>query len=232
MYNFKEMKVGDIVTNDFRTAQVFKNYGIDFCCGGNVKLESIAKEKNIDLDEIEGKLKNPEGIGGGTAALNYKDWSPDFLADYIVNQFHNKVYRNIQQIMEYVTKIAQVHGERHPELYEISEIFKLIYTEMPVHQRQEEKIFFPAIKEVLNTGDKEAKEIIHSQLKDMKEEHEMIGGSMDRINVLSNGYEIPSDACKTYMVAYKMLEEFEDDLHVHVHLENNILFPKAEKLAN
>ena len=79
---------------------------------------------------------------------------------------------------------------------------------------------------------KEAKEIIHSQLKDMKEEHEMIGGSMDRINVLSNGYEIPSDACKTYMVAYKMLEEFEDDLHVHVHLENNILFPKAEKLAN
>ena len=232
MYNFKEMKVGDIVTNDFRTAQVFKNYGIDFCCGGNVKLESIAKEKNIDLDEIEGKLKNPEGIGGGKAALNYKDWSPDFLADYIVNQFHNKVYRNIQQIMEYVTKIAQVHGERHPELYEISEIFKLIYTEMPVHQRHEEKIFFPAIKEVLNTGDKEAKEIIHSQLKDMKEEHEMIGGSMDRINVLSNGYEIPSDACKTYMVAYKMLEEFEDDLHVHVHLENNILFPKAEKLAN
>ena len=97
--------------------------------------------------------------------------------------------------------------------------------------QQAEKVFFPAIKEAQQNGTTQAKNIILSQLKDMREEHDLIGRSMDEINVLSNAYELPADACKTYMVAFKMLEEFEDDLHVHVHLENNILFPKAEKLA-
>jgi regulator of cell morphogenesis and NO signaling len=231
MTNLKEMNVGDIVTNDFRTAQVFKEFGIDFCCGGNVKLESIAKEKNIDLETIENELINVESRSGGTVAMDYKNWNPDFLADYIVNQYHNKVYRNIPQISEYVNKIAQVHGGRHPELIRINDLFQLISQEMPIHQRQEEKVFFPAIKEAQQNGTTQAKNIILSQLKDMREEHDLIGRSMDEINVLSNAYELPADACKTYMVAFKMLEEFEDDLHVHVHLENNILFPKAEKLA-
>lgn len=230
MEKLKGMKIGDIVTNDFRTAQVFKEYGIDFCCGGNVTLESIANEKDIKLDALVDKLTNLEGRNGG-AALNYKDWAPDFLSDYVVNQFHQKVYQNLPIISQYVEKIALVHGENHPELHEINELFRLINAEMPVHQRQEEDVLFPAIKEVMKNGTAEAKKIIHDQLKDMHEEHELIGGSMDRINVLSNSYELPPDACKTYMVAYKMLEEFEDDLHVHVHLENNILFPKAEKLA-
>ncbi len=230
MENLKEMKVGDIVTNDFRTAQVFKEFGIDFCCGGNVTLESIASDKNIPLETIVDKLTNLEGRNGGIA-MNYKDWAPDFLSDYIVNQFHYKVYENLPVISEYVEKIAQVHGDRHSELHRINELFRLINTEMPVHQRQEENVFFPAIKEVMKTNSDEAKKIVISQLKDMREEHDLIGGAMDEINVLSGGYQLPADGCKTYEVAFKMLEEFEDDLHVHVHLENNILFPKAEKLA-
>ncbi len=230
MEKLKNMRVGDIVTDDFRTAEVFKEFGIDFCCGGNVKLESIADEKKIRLDTLVEKLTNLDSRGGG-AAMNYKDWAPDFLSDYIVNQFHQKVYRNLPSIVQYVEKIAEVHGERHPELYQINELFKLINSEMPVHQRQEENVFFPAIKEVMKSGSEEAKKIIISQLKDMREEHDLIGGTMDEINKLSGGYMLPSDACKTYEVAYKLLEEFEDDLHAHVHLENNILFNKAEKLA-
>lgn len=230
MMDLKEMKVGDIVTNDFRTAEVFKEYGIDFCCGGHVTLQSIAEEKNIQLAELENKLTNLDGRGSGVA-MNYKDWEPDFLSDYIVNQFHQKVYKNISTIKAYVDKIADVHAERHPELTRIKELFDLIHNEMPVHQRQEEDVFFPAIKEVMKTGSDKAKQIVVEQLKDMYEEHDLIGGSMDEINHLSRGYTLPADGCNTYMVAYKMLEEFEDDLHAHVHLENNILFKKAEKLA-
>ena len=98
MEKLKNMRVGDIVTDDFRTAEVFKEFGIDFCCGGNVTLESIADEKKIRLDTLVEKLTNLDSRGGG-AAMNYKDWAPDFLSDYIVNQFHQKVYRNLRLII-------------------------------------------------------------------------------------------------------------------------------------
>lgn len=189
----KEMKVGDIVTDDYRAAEVFKQYGIDFCCGGNQNL--------------------------------------DFLCDYLVNEFHNKVYRVLPPLSAYLNKIADVHGNNHPELIEIAELFSLINTEMPVHQHQEENIFFPAIKELVQTNSSEAKRILNSQISLMMEEHELIGGTMDKISVLTHHYLVPEDGCNTYRVTYQMLEEFEDDLHTHVHLENHILFPKALKLA-
>ena len=228
--DLKEMKVGDIVTKDFRTAQVFKTYGIDFCCGGNVSLKEITAKKNIYLEKIETELTNLVGRNSNLN-LNYQDWEADFLADYIVNQYHNKVVRVTPQLTEYVNKIARVHGERHPELIEIDKRFEVVVKELLTHQTQEENILFPAIKEALSQGTQKSKYTIKAQLKDMLKDHDMIGKTMDEINALSNNYKLPNDACKTYMVAFKMLEEFEDDLHVHVHLENNILFPKIEKLA-
>jgi len=153
------------------------------------------------------------------------------LCDYIVNEYHNKVYNVLPQLMAYLNKIVQVHGAHHPELKEIANLFALINTELPIHQHQEENVFFPAIKELVSTNSSEAKKIINSQITPMIDEHELIGGTMDKINVLSKSYVVPADGCNTYRVTYKLLEEFEDDLHTHVHLENNILYPKALKLA-
>ncbi|MHB9056664.1 MAG: iron-sulfur cluster repair di-iron protein [Paludibacteraceae bacterium] len=226
MKNLKEMKVGDIVTDDYRAAEIFKQQGIDFCCGGSQSLEQAAKEKKVDIAELEYKLNNLDAVVTGNQ-LNFKNWKPDFLCDYIVNEYHNKVYNVLPQLTAYLDKIVQVHGDRHPELKKIAELFTLINTELPVHQHQEENVFFPAIKELVRANSSEAVRIINSQIAPMMDEHELIGGTMDKINVLSKGYVVPADGCNTYRVTYKLLQEFEDDLHTHVHLENNILFPKA-----
>lgn len=230
MKDLRSMKVGDIVTEDFRAAEIFKREGIDFCCGGNQSLELAAKEKNLNIDEIEYKLNNLDEVVSNRQ-LNYNDWNLDFLCDYIVNEYHNKVYKLLPQLMTYLNKLVQVHGANHPELKEIADLFLLVKTELPIHQRQEEEVFFPAIKEALRTNSVQAKEIITSQIAPMMDEHELIGGTIDKINVLSKRYSVPDDGCNTYRLTYKLLEEFEDDLHTHVHLENNILYPKALNLT-
>ena len=230
MKNLKDMKVGDIVTADYRAAEVFKKYGIDYCCGGNQSLDRAASEKKLDVAELELKLNHLDEVETNHQ-LNYKDWNPGFLCDYIVNEFHNKVYRVLPELMAYLDKIEKVHGANHPELKEIANLFALINTELPIHQHQEENVFFPAIKELENTDATDAKRIINTQYAQMMEEHELVGGTMDKIKVLSKNYLVPDDGCNTYRVTYKMLEEFEDDLHTHVHIENNILFPKAVALA-
>ena len=230
MKEFKKLRIGEIVADDFRAAEVFKKAGIDFCCGGNQSLEEVAKEKDLNIAELENKLNNLETVVQGSQP-NYKDWNLDFLCDYIVNEYHSKVYRVLPQIMDYLNKIVQVHGAGHPELKDIADLFSLVNTELPIHQQQEENVFFPAIKEALSSNSAKAKEIVNSQITLMMEEHELIGGTVDKISALSNHYSVPDDGCNTYHVTYKLLEEFEEDLHVHVHLENNILYPKALNLT-
>jgi regulator of cell morphogenesis and NO signaling len=230
MKDLRSMKVGDIVTEDFRAAEIFKQEGIDFCCGGSQSLEQAAKEKNLDIAEIEYKLNNLDEVVSNRQ-LNYNDWNLDFLCDYIVNEYHNKVYKLLPQLTAYLNKLVQVHGANHPELKDIADLFSLVNTELPIHQKQEEEVFFPAIKEALYTDSVQAKEIITSQIAPMMDEHELIGGTIDKINVLSKKYSVPDDGCNTYRLTYKLLEEFEDDLHTHVHLENNILYPKALNLT-
>jgi len=230
MKNLKEMKVGDIVTDDYRAAEIFKQQGIDFCCGGNQSLEQAAKGKKLDIAALENKLNNLDKVTTNNQ-LNFKDWNLDFLCDYIVNEYHKRVIIVLAQIMAYLERIVQVHGALHPELKEIADLFSLINIELPIHQRQEESVFFPAIKDVLITNSSHSKVIINSQNSLMMDEHELIGDTMDKIKVLSDNYSVPADGCNTYQVTYKLLEEFENDLHIHVHLENNILYPKALKLA-
>ncbi len=231
MKNYRILKIAEIVTEDIRTAEVFKKVGIDFCCGGNQNLGEACKEHNIDLDELEISLDTIENHNTNSAH-DYKTWNVDFLCDYIVNTHHKTVLRLLPQIVAYTQKIAEVHGANHPELLEIEELFAQINTELLQHLDHEETVLFPAIKKQLQANDEEAKATIISEIARMTGEHEFAGGAMDHINKISKNYAVPEDGCNTYRVAYKLLEEFEDDLHVHVHLENNILYPKALVLAN
>jgi len=226
MEKLKNVQVGEIVTRDFRAAEIFKAVGIDFCCGGAQSLEEACKEKNLDLSSLETELTNLEQTSGNNA-LNFKDWNLDFLCDYIQNTHHKTVLRLLPQLVGYTRKIADVHGAHHPELVTIADMFVEINAELLQHLRNEEEVLFPTIKEVMSSGSAEAKKVVVSEITRMKGEHEFAGGAMDKINVLSGGYSVPEDGCSTYEVTYKLLEQFEDDLHVHVHLENNILYPKA-----
>jgi len=230
MENYKTIKIGEIVTNDFRAAEIFKNAGIDFCCGGNQSLEQACNDKKIDISTLESKL-NELRNSSPDSSHDFNQWSVDFLCDYIVNTHHKTVLRLLPQLTAYTQKIAEVHGSHHPELYEIAALFYQINVELLQHLKNEEEVLFPAIKDLLQTNSPMSKATIVSEIKRMSKEHEFAGGAMDKINVLSNNYLVPSDGCNTYLVTYKLLEEFEDDLHIHVHLENNILYPKSLMLT-
>ncbi len=227
-----EMTIGEFVAGDYRTSKVFEKYGIDFCCGGKVALSAVCREKGLDVDvimrEIESVKSTPLDRG-----QNFSAWDPSFLADYIVNTHHAWLRENMEQIAVYARKVAEVHGANHPEVKEIAKIFDKIATDMTAHLREEEEVFFPAVKRISEAGKSGAKadgrdlDVIRDSLKKFDAEHSEIGDAVHEIRRLSGDYSIPADACNTYMVTYRKLREFEDDLHKHVHLENNILFPKA-----
>jgi len=229
MKNYKTKTIGEIVADDFRAAAIFKNAGIDFCCGGNQSMEQACTEKQIDISQLEKSLLELENTVADSSQ-NFNEWDLDFLCDYIVNTHHKKVTRLIPELSGYTKKIAEVHGNHHPELLEIAELFSKIAVELKQHLKKEEEVLFPAIKDVLKTNSVSSKEIIASEISRMKGEHEFAGGAMDKINILSLNYKVPPDGCNTYQVTYKLLKQFEDDLHIHIHIENNILYPKALEL--
>ena len=224
--------IGEYVATDYRTARVFEKYGIDFCCGGKVSLSATCKEKALDLKtilgEIEGVKNDPTERG-----QDYDSWELPFLSDYIINIHHAYLKGNTDQILAYVLKIEEVHGANHPELHHIARIFTKIASDMAAHLIFEETVFFPVIKKTattIKTGrvpEKEDIDTIMTALDKLSQEHDEIGDSVHEIRHLSMDYKIPGDACNTFMLTYQKLKEFEDDLHKHVHLENNILFVKA-----
>ena len=227
--------VGAIVADDYRTAGVFEKHGIDFCCGGNISLAEICRDKGLDpatLQQEIAKIKNAPVV----RSRNYAAWALPFLADYIVNTHHLYLNENTPQIAAYADKIAEVHGAHHPEVVEIAAIFAGIATDMAGHLREEEEVLFPAVRRLDAarragaTPEAFDLETISSSLVKLDHEHEEIGDAVHTIRRLAMGYAIPDDVCNTFAVTYQKLKEFEDDLHKHVHLENNILFPKAARL--
>jgi regulator of cell morphogenesis and NO signaling len=227
--------IGEIVAQDYRAAAVFEKYGIDFCCGGQTLLTTACQTKNLDLKsvqrEIETVKKEPLQRN-----RNYAAWSLSFLADYIVNTHHAYLNEEMGPIGSYLHKIVDVHGGNHPGLTLIAAIFDKITSDMKQHLREEEEFLFPAIKRVEAATNSASKpqdtdcEVIKTSLEKLCHEHEEIGDAVHEIRHLSKDYAIPEDACNTFALTYRRLKEFENDLHRHVHLENNILFLKAEQL--
>lgn len=227
--------IGEFVADDYRTAKVFERYGIDFCCGGNVALSAACRQKGVDpaliLREIEEAKSEPI-----ERSQNFGAWELPFLADYIVTIHHSYIKENAGQIASYARRIAEVHGARHPEVIEIAAIFDKIAADLAPHLREEEEVFFPAVKradgarKAGKAPEQQDLDAIRGDLAKLRREHEEVGEAIHSIRQLAKEYAIPADACNTYAVTYQKLREFEDDLHKHVHLENNILFLKAEQL--
>ena len=224
--------LGQIAAKDLRKAQVFKKYGLDFCCGGKKTVKEACAEKGLDVTKVEKELQQADTMPS-SRPLPYGDWSLDFLSDYIVNTHHSYVRKNLPDIKAYAEKVMRVHGNHHPELLRINLLVQDIYAELMAHMVKEERVLFPYIKELVaatnNTRPVHAASFgtVQNPINMMEMEHELVGKNLDEIRVLSNNYLLPEDACASYSLLYRMLDEFEDDLHLHIHLENNILFPKA-----
>ncbi|HEX9023718.1 MAG TPA: iron-sulfur cluster repair di-iron protein [Geobacteraceae bacterium] len=229
-----EKTIGELVAEDYRVAKVFEQLGIDFCCGGNVALSAACAEKGIHLELVLGEIEEAK------SALverdqNFSAWDLSFLADYIVNNHHSYINETSGKLAAYCDKVASVHGGNHPEVIEIAGLFLSVASELASHLREEEEVLFPAVKRaegaVKAGGQPEGsdRETINGCIA-LVHEHEKVGDAIHTIRSLSKDYALPGDACNTFMLTYRMLREFEDDIHKHVHLENNILFPKATRL--
>ena len=227
--------LGEIATKDLRKAEIFKKYGLDFCCGGKKTVRQACAEKGIDATKVEAELQSAE-VAAFTRPLPYNDWSLSFLADYIVNTHHSYVSKSLPELRTYATKVAKVHGAHHPELIPVRQLVEDINEELTGHMVKEENILFPFIKQ-LEAAKSNGKKVepsgfgtVENPINMMEHEHEAVGKNLEKIRVLTNNYALPEDACASYKLLFKMLEEFESDLFIHIHLENNILFPKALKL--
>lgn len=226
-------RIGDIVSDNYHAAGVFKEFGIDFCCGGGISLKKACEKKKIDVNEVLAKL-NRLITSNQPSDQNYKAWEPGYLIDYIEQTHHNFVRTKVAEITGYAAKVASVHGERNPENIVIYEKFMALSKEMMDHLQSEEERVFPLIREIYRSRMQnelipdEIIEALQNELTQMEDEHEAAGDLMKQIRKLANDFTPPAGACRTWQILYQNLEGFEEDLHKHVHLENNILFKKAE----
>ena len=224
--------IGELVAQDYRTASVFRKYSIDFCCQGNRTILDACVKKGIDTADV---LQDLETVTRerGNDATDYKSWPLDLLADYIEKRHHRYVETRILEIKPYLDKICRVHGDRHPELYEIQTEFNAASGELAAHMKKEEFILFPFVRKMAKAKEEGSKVstpqfgTVQNPVQLMMDEHSTEGDRFSRIETLSNNYTAPPDGCSTYQVTFALLKEFEQDLHLHIHLENNILFPKT-----
>lgn len=224
--------IGEIVTHDFRTAALFSKLGIDFCCRGHRTIEEVSQKKGLDATQLQRELdeilqKTESG------SIDFKSWPLDLLADYVEKTHHRYIEEKTPVLLAFLHKLCKVHGERHPELFEINRLFTESAQDLAAHLKKEELILFPFVRKMVNariTGKKFERPqfgTVENPIEMMKHEHDTEGERFREIARLTNHYTAPADGCNTYRTAFLMLEEFEQDLHKHIHLENNILFPNA-----
>lgn len=229
-----ENTVADIVSTNSKTADVFKKYGIDFCCGGGISIEKVCEKRKINTKHLIAELElvcnttKPE--------LDYNNWELDFLADYIINVHHKYVTDAIELLDNYSNIVVKVHGNNHPIVTEVAQLYLHARTELLLHMQKEENILFPYIKNMVHANRRGLIVAlphfgsVQNPIKMMNLEHEHAGEIFKKIAELTYNYMPPEWACNTIKVYFSKLQEFEQNLHLHVHLENNILFPKAIQL--
>lgn len=225
-------KVGSLVAKDYRLAEVFRKHNIEFCCNGDRTIEDACLQGSIHAPGLIQELIAQNGRPG-KSIINYRKWPIDLLANYIERKHHRYVTEKIPVIKSYLAQLHKAHKDGHPELFKIAELFDETAGELSKHMKKEELILFPYIQNMAKAKDSGYKLTrppfgsAEGPIRMMNQDHDMEGERLRKISQLSNNYTVPADGCNTYKVAFALLNEFEKDLHLHIHLESNILFPKA-----
>lgn len=226
--------VGDIVKESYKAAPVLEGHNIDFCCGGNISLNEACNKASVDVDtlipQLEEVMKEEDFDARFIQSLDL-----DQLADYIEKRHHSYVKEKIPFLKAKLEKLCNAHGGNHPELFDVARMFEESAANLSAHLMKEELVLFPQVRKLAkaNRGeqvDLEQFQGVDSPIKVMLAEHDAEGDRFRAISEITNGYRTPDDGCNTYEVTMRTLQEFEEDLHRHIHLENNILFPGALKL--
>ncbi|HEU5458086.1 MAG TPA: iron-sulfur cluster repair di-iron protein [Terracidiphilus sp.] len=230
-----ETTVRDIALEQPASIRVFERFGIDYCCGGRKPLSQACEERSVEtravLDAIE-----EAAAGGGAQARDWAQTKLEAICDHIVEAHHDYIRAELPRLEMLAEKVVARHGDTHPELAQIQQLIHSLGEELLEHLNKEEVVLFPYItnqeRNLASCGPRPLGcfGVVRNPIRVMMTEHDAAGDAMARMRVLSGDFTPPEGACPTYRGFYQTLAEFEQDLHQHVHLENNILFPRAIEL--
>lgn len=228
-----EKTIGELVAENPERARVFEKYRIDYCCGGKLSLAEACSRKGADPAAVAEALEALDAVASPTGT----DWASAplaSLADHIVETHHGYLAAELPRLSAMAARVAKVHGEHAPETIQLAAVFEEFKAEMIDHARKEESILFPWIRSLEQgiVAPMLAGATVASPIHCMEKEHEQAGAALEEMRRLSNGFQPPMDACNTWRVLYASLEALEEDMHIHVHKENSILFPRAIALES
>ena len=226
--------ISEIVREDYRTADVFKRYGINYCCGGNVSLEDACRLQKLDMELVQQDLRNATTTLLLPSTLRFGDWSTDFLVDYIENIHHAYLKDSLPVLQGQIASFVRSHKKKYPSLEKIEDSFSELSSFILDHVQEEEEFIFPYIKQINNTykrkevyGNLFVKTLRKPLQQVLQSEHKHIAALLQQLRVATNHYQFGAEACTNHQVVFRKLKELDADLVQHKHLENNILFPKA-----
>lgn len=220
--------VGELVAERPGRSRVFQTYGIDFCCQGGKTLREACERKSVAADEVVAELE-AEAAGPADTVANPAELPVNELCAYIVETHHAFLRRELPRLHAMAQRVAHVHGGHTPSLVEVFEVYTMMAEELTSHMMKEEQILFPAI-EALCRGESSGLPL-DGPIACMIHEHDDAGNALARLRELTNGFQPPAEACNTYRALFAGLEDMEQDLHRHIHLENAVVFPTARSMV-
>ncbi len=230
-----DQKVGDIAAANPSATRVLEEAGVDYCCGGQRSLHDACLHAGVAEEEILERLRQNQAAAGD-GDQNWVSAPLGELTEHIRAKHHRYVREAVRRIQPLAAKVKGKHGQNHPELAEIEELFSQVSREMLGHMQKEEQILFPYIEAIERAANGQESierpffQTVRNPVHAMMQEHDAAAALVGQIREKSSGYSLPDGACASYQALYHDLHEFETDLHRHVHLENNILFPRAVDL--
>lgn len=227
----EEKTIGELAAEVPGAARVFEKYGIDYCCGGKHPVKTACQERGIALEALEDELDQAAVSKPEPADRDWNTASLQDLIGHILLRHHAYLRSEMPRIAELFAKVVNAHGERQPVLFQVREIFTALHDELDTHMMKEELILFPAIGK-LEGGLHPPVAAVDQPITRMEHEHENAGRALVEMRRLTRDYTLPGDACNAYRALFAALVALESDLHRHIHLENNILFPRAAKLES
>jgi regulator of cell morphogenesis and NO signaling len=225
--------VTEIVAHDYRTADVFRKYGIEYCCGGRLPLETVCGMKGIEIAPLIDELTKVSRTLSLPSNLPFNEWNIDFLVDYIIHVHHNYLHRSLPGIRESLLHFLSGHEKKYPHYRELELHFTQLEKELLPHMRQEEEVIFPYLRQVAHAY--EGKDVFAGLLVKtlrkpvsaiMEHDHEILTKDIRKFRELTSNYEPPPQACISHRVILFKLKELDNDLMQHIYLENKILFPR------
>jgi regulator of cell morphogenesis and NO signaling len=236
MPTITEKTVREIALENPSSIRVFEALGIDYCCGGKKPLSDACSHANVDFGRVQELLEQASRDSQAPVAQEWRDKPLSELIAHIVAKHHGYVRKETPRIQALLTKVSSKHGPTHPEIGEIDQLFSAVSQELSTHMLKEEQVLFPYIERMehaVHSGQPIPPAFfgtVKRPIANMIAEHDDAGALLAKMRELSSGYTAPAGACPTFLALYSSLEEFERDLHHHVHLENNILFPRAVEM--